>query len=235
MKKYTSLFQYLLVIAFALICAVSCFNRSYGQREQTVAVDSTVVQIVPEGWEPMMDGKTLDGWEIVRFGGEGEPYVKNGVLVLPKAIYGLMTGLCWDGPRLPVVDYEIYYEARRTEGNDIFGGLSFPYKDSFATLIVGGWGGIVCGLSSIDGRDASENETTKYIYLKDEQWYAVHLRVTADSIRAVIDTVQVVNIATAGKKIHLRGGTMAPDLTLCTYLTTGEIKNLRMKKLPSKM
>ena len=27
-------------------------------------------------------------------------------------------------------------------------------------LIVGGWGGTVVGLSSIDGMDASENETT---------------------------------------------------------------------------
>ena len=233
MKKYTSLFQWILVMAFAAVFAVSCIYRSYGQREQEVAVDSpAVLQDIPEGWEPMMDGKTLAGWEIVRFGGEGEPFVKNGVLVLPMAVYGLMTGVSWDGPTLPKNNYAIYYEARRMEGNDIFGGLSFPYKDSYATLIVGGWGGVVCGLSCIDGRDASENETTKYINFKDEQWYPINLRVTTDSICAVIDTVQVVNIATAGRRIHLRGGTLAPDLTLCTYLTTGEIRNLRIKKLP---
>jgi len=222
----------LVVVAFAVICAVSCVFRSYGQREQTVAADSTFFQQdIPEGWEPLMDGKTLDGWDIVRFGGEGEPYVYKGVLVLPMAVNGLMTGLCWDGPSLPVKNYEIYYETRRVEGNDFFGSISFPYKDMYATLIVGGWAGSVCGLSCIDGRDASENETTQYIYFKDHQWYPVHLRVTTDSIRAVIDTVQVVNIATTGRKIHLRGGTMAPSLTLYTYLTTGEIRNLRMKKL----
>jgi len=220
------------VVAFAVICIVSCGIRSYGQREQAVAADSTFVQQdIPEGWEPLMDGKTLAGWDIVRFGGEGEPYIRNGVLVLPMAVNGLMTGVCWDGALLPEKNYEIYYEARRTEGNDFFGSISFPYKDMYATLIVGGWAGTVCGLSCIDGRDASENETTKYIHFKDHQWYPVHLRVTTDSIRAVIDTVQVVNIATAGRKIHLRGGTMASDLTLYTYLTTGEIRNLRMKKL----
>jgi len=216
-----------------MICTVSCVIRSYGQREQAVESDSTVVvQDIPEGWEPMMDGKTLDGWDIVRFGGEGEPYVRNGVLVLPVAVYGLMTGVCWEVPSLPVNNYAIYYEARRTEGNDFFGSISFPYKDSYASLNVGGWAGALCGLSCIDGLDASENETTTHINFKDHQWYPVYLRVTTDSIRAVIDTVQVVNISTVGRKIHLRGGTIAPSLTLYTYLTTGEIRNLRIKKLP---
>jgi len=174
----------------------------------------------------------LNGWEIVRYGGEGEPYVKNGVMILPMAYSGFLTGIRWIGDSLPVNNYAIYYEARRVSGNDIFGGLSFPYGDTFATLIVGGWAGAVCGLSCIDGNDASSNETTKYIHFKDHQWYPVQLRVTADSIRAVIDTVQVVDIATAGKRIHLRGGTNASSLTLSTYLTTGEIRNLRIKKLP---
>ena len=234
MKKYTSSFQWIVVIAFAVLFTISCRFRSYGQREQAVAEvaeEPPFVQDVPEGWEPLLDGKTLARWEIVRFGGEGEPYVKNGVLTMPMATNGLMTGVNWDGPSLPVNNYAIYYEARRMEGNDFFGSISFPYKDSFATLIVGGWGGMVCGLSCIDGHDASENETTKFIHFKDHQWYPVHLRVTTDSIRAVIDTVQVVNIATKGKVIHLRGGTMAPDLTLYTYLTTGEIRNLRIKKM----
>ncbi len=220
------------IIVFTMIWVFSCGNRSQRQQEQMVTEDLSTVQFVPEGWESLMDGKTLAGWEIVRYGGEGEPYAKDGVMVLPMAVNGLMTGLCWVGDTLPANNYAIYYEARRTSGNDIFGGLSFPYGDTFATLVVGGWGGSVCGLSSIDGNDASGNETTRHIYFKDNQWYPVQLRVTTDSIRAMIDTVQVVNLATAGKIIHLRGGTLAPNLTLCTYLTTGEIRNLRLKRLP---
>jgi hypothetical protein len=226
-------YRYIL-LSYFLTCLTffSCGSRSQRQPEQPVKEDSQYVQIVPEGWESLMDGKTLDGWEAVQYGGEGEPYVKDGVLTLPMATDGFSTGVCWIGDLLPVNNYAVYYEARRMAGHDIFGALSFPYGDTFATLIVGGWSGLVCGLSSIDGRDASENETTKYIHLKDKQWYPVQLRVTIDSIRAVIDTVQVVDIATAGKRIHLRGGTQASSFTLSTYLTTGEIRNLRIKKLP---
>jgi hypothetical protein len=179
-----------------------------------------------------MDGNTLTGWEIMRYGGEGEPYVKNGVLTLPMATSGMSTGVCWVGSSLPVNNYVFYYEARRVEGNDIFAGLSFPYGDTFATLIFGGWAGIVSGLSCIDGRDASQNETTKHVYFKDNQWYPVQLRVTPDSIRASVDTVKVVDIATAGKRIHLRSGTLASSFTLTSYLTTGEIRNIRIKKIP---
>jgi len=220
-----------ILLSCALIFGVSCGSRPQKQHEQPVTDDLPVAQVVPDGWEPLMDGKTLTGWEIVRSGGEGEPYVKNGILTLPMAISGTSTGVCWVGDPLPVNNYAVYYEARRVEGNDIFGGLSFPYGDTFATLIIGGWGGIVSGISCIDGYDASENETTKHVYFKDKQWYPVHLRVTTDSIRAVVDTVKVVDLATAGKRIHLRGGTFAESLTLTSYRSTGEIRNLRIKRL----
>ena len=147
------------------------------------------------------------------------------------AISGTSTGVEWIGDPLPVINYAIYYEARRVDGNDIFGGMTFPYGDTFATLIIGGWGGIVSGLSSIDGYDASENETTKHVYFKDNHWYQVQLRVTPDSIRAVVDTVKIVDLATAGKRIHLRGGTNATSFTLNSYRSTGEIRNLRIKRL----
>jgi len=115
--------------------------------------------IVPDGWTSLFDGETLAGWEIVRYGGEGKPYVKNGALVLPMATDGLMTGVRWIGDSLPIINYTIYYEARRVEGIDIFAGLTFPYGNTFASLIFGGWGGMVNGLSSIDGYDASENRS----------------------------------------------------------------------------
>ena len=231
MKTNISVIQLISYSVIAVMLLVSC-GGSRSQKQQTVAEEAPYVQEVPEGWESLMDGNTLAGWEVVRYGGEGEPYVKNGILTLPMATSGMSTGVCWVGDALPVNNYEIYYEAMRVEGNDIFGGLSFPYRDTFATLIIGGWAGIVAGLSCIDGRDASQNETTKHVYFRDKQWHPVHLRVTPDSIRAFVDTVKVVDIATAGKKIHLRSGTLATSLTLSTYLTTGEIRNIRIKRLP---
>ena len=57
-------------------------------------------------------------------------------------------------------DYEVTLEAMRVDGNDFFCGMTFPAGKDPCTLIVGGWGGTVVGLSSINGMDASENETT---------------------------------------------------------------------------
>ncbi len=227
--KSTHIFRYLMPFVVLWIM-VSCGSTSPGQKQSSL-VENPEILAVPDGWKSLLDKETLAGWEVVRYGGEGEPYVKNGVLVLPMAMNGLMTGVCWVGDSLPVNSYTIFMEARRMTGNDIFAGLSFPYGDTFATLIVGGWGGAVCGLSSIDGYDASENETTKHLRFKDEQWYPVQLRVTPDSICATIDTVQVVNLATAGKRIHLRSGMSVSGLTVSTYLTTGEIRNMRIKRL----
>ena len=211
--------------------------KSQRQREQPAEVEAeteaetAVVQDIPEGWTPLFDGETLTGWEIVRYGGEGEAYVKDGVLVLPMATSGLLTGVIWVGDTLPVNNYTIYYEARRVAGHDIFAGLSFPYKDTFASLIIGGWAGIVNGLSCIDGYDASENETTNHFALSDNIWYPVELRVTTDSISVDIGSEHVFDLATAGKRIHLRPGSYTESLTLWTYLSTGEIRNFRIKKL----
>ncbi len=215
---------------WTMMCIISCNNSSQKQPAQ-VSLEDVKEYTVPDGWESLLNKDSLGGWEIVRYGGEGKPYVKNGVLTLPMAVNGLMTGVSWVGKPLPVINYSLYYEARRMEGTDIFAGLSFPYGDTFATLVVGGWGGATCGLSSIDGYDASGNETTKQIHFKDEQWYPVFLKVTTDSIYAKIDTIEVVNIATAGKRIHLRGGTNVKTFTLTTYLTTGEVRNMRIKRL----
>ena len=33
-------------------------------------------QQIPEGWKPLFDGATLDGWEVTQFGGEGRVQVE---------------------------------------------------------------------------------------------------------------------------------------------------------------
>jgi len=221
----------LIVIAFTMTsCGGRQSNRQAGQ--DVAEAVAPFVQVVPDGWEAMIDGNSLEGWEVVRAGGEGEPTVKDGILTLPMAPFGNSTGLrLEDEDAFPAINYAIYYEARRIEGNDIFGGVSFPYGDTYASLIVGGWGGATCGLSSIDGKDASSNETTTYINFEDNVWYPVYLRVTTDSIIAVINDVTVANIATDGKRIHLRSGTFVPSLTFSTFRTGGQIRNLRMKRI----
>ena len=217
-----------MITLFFAIWMVSPGNRP---PEQPVVENLPVVQDVPDGWTSLFDGKTLAGWEVVRYTGCGEPYVKDGSLILPMADKGLMTGVRCTGDSLPVCNYIIYYEARRVAGDDIFAGLTFPYKDTYASLIFGGWRNRVNGLSSIGGYDASENETGQFFSLSNNQWYPVQLRVTTDSIRADIAKGTFVALATAGKDIHLRDESLDTGFTLWTYLSTGEIRNLRIKKL----
>ena len=222
----------LIVAVFVVIATVAWDSGSQAQGEPAIAENLSAVHDVPEGWMPLFDGKTLHGWKILRYGGDGEPRVKNGVLVLPVATNTTMTGVCWTGEALPVINYEVYYEARRVAGSDIFAGLTFPYEDTFASLVFGGWGGSVNGLSSIDGLDASQNETTQYFSLRNNYWYPVRLRVTTDSIRAIVGSASVVDIATAGKDIHLRSDLLDTGFTLWNYLSAGEIRNLRIRKIP---
>jgi len=228
---HKSKFIALVIAVFSTIGSVSWYCKSQEHHETIIIEEIFVAQDIPEGWESLFDGKTLSGWEIVTYGGEGQPYVRNGILVLPKAEAGVMTGVCWVGDSLPENSYIIYYEARRTEGVDIFAGLTFLYGETAASLIFGGWGGIVNGLSSINGYDASENETTQLFSLKDHEWYKVQLRVTPDSIRATVGNEQVIDMATAGKDIHLRSANLDTGLTLWSYASTGEIRNIRIKRL----
>ena len=77
--------------------------------------------------------------------------------------------------KLPKTNFEISLDAKRVQGHDFFCGLTFPVGDSFASLIVGGWGGAVCGISSIDGNDASSNDTTTRRKFDNDKWYHIRL------------------------------------------------------------
>jgi hypothetical protein len=89
----------------------------------------------------------------------------------------------------------------------------------------------VNGLSSIDGLDAMENETCQLFSWENNRWYPVQLRVTTDSIRATVGREIIVNLATAGKDIHLRADYLDTGFTFWTYLSTGEIRNIRIRKI----
>jgi len=221
----------LIIKMFVVIFVIFPMNSLRGQRNYSVAEDMPAEQVVSDEWKYLFDGETLSGWEAVRYTGAGEPHVRDGILVIPTANMGVMTGVRWVGDSIPANNYVIYYEARRVQGNDIFAGLTFPYKDSYASLILGGWRNVVNGISSIDGYDASENETYQRFSLVNNQWYQVQLRVTTDSIRAYIGKDEFVNLATTGKILHLRDDILDTGLTLWTYLSTGEIRNMRIKRL----
>ena len=186
-------------------------------------------RLVAGDWKPLFDGKSLAGWEVTPFAGHGDIEVRDGVLVLNQ---GILTGIHRTNPPARV-DYEVSLEARRVLGGDFFCGLTFPVRDSHASLIVGGWGGAVVGISSIDDQDASQNETTQYKSFQKERWYAIRLAVTGTNLTVWIDDERVIQVATAGKKIAMRSGEieMSAPFGLATWSTTAEIRNVRWRSL----
>ena len=121
----------------------------------------------------------------------------------------------------------------KLEGSDFFCGLTFPVGKSACTLIVGGWGGMVVGLSNVDGADASENETSAGMEFKRDRWYRIRLRVTDEKIEAWIDQEQLVNLETKGKFIGLRHGdiNLSLPLGIATYETKAAIRDIRLRRL----
>jgi len=177
----------------------------------------------------LFDGKTLGQWKITDFGGQGDVYIEDESIFLERGNY--ITGITWTGP-LFRMNYEISLEAMRIAGNDFFCGLTFPVGERPCTLILGGWGGRLCGLSSIDGFDASENETTTFIPFENGKWYKIVLRVTPEKIEAWLDNVQIVNIITTDRDIDIRVEVeLSRPLGIATWMTTGAIRNIRLRKI----
>lgn len=194
----------------------------------------------PTGWRPLFDGRSLAGWVPSGFDAEGpvrvEPAFRGGGPAILLGRGTTATGITWTrGPELPRQNYEIELEAMRVEGGDFFCGLTFPVGREACTLVVGGWGGTVVGISRVDRVDAAENETAREMEFADGRWYRIRLQVTPERLRAWIDDAPVVDLALAGKALSLRPGPTHRSLPLgvATYMTTGAIRGLRLRALPA--
>lgn len=181
-------------------------------------------------WQPVFDGKSLRGWRITKFDGGGKVEVPNGLISLGTG--DPFTGINYTNAT-PKMNYEVVLEAMRVDGSDFFCGLTFPVRDSFCSLIVGGWGGSVVGLSSIDGMDASENETTQFIDFTTGRWYRIRLRVTEQKIEAWIEQKKVVNLTTTGRKISLRFGDieMSKPLGIASWSTSAALREIKIRRV----
>lgn len=190
-------------------------------------------------WQPLFDGKSFAGWMQSTFEGEGDVKVQNpfrggpGAIVIEKGV--TLSGFNWTrGSALPRTNYEVTLEAMRLSGSDFFCGLTFPVGTSACSFIVGGWGGTVVGLSSVDYSDASDNETMQDRSFADNRWYRIRVRVTDAKIEAWIDQEQLVDLEIKGRKITLRPGEIQKSLPLgvATYMTSAAVRDLRIRRLP---
>jgi hypothetical protein len=181
-------------------------------------------------WQNLFDGKTLTGWKRTDFGGGGDPGVESGMLLVEQGED--LSGVTHTG-KPPVMNYEIELEAQRRSGLDFFCGLTFPVEKKHLTLIVGGWGGNVVGISSIEREDAAHNETTTSRTFEDNRWYTIRLRVEPKRIQAWIDKDRVVDLDTHQKELDLRPGEidLSIPLGIATFRTKAAFRNIRLRRL----
>ena len=184
----------------------------------------------PGPWISLFDGKSLAGWNPTPFTGRGTVKVENGAIILGN---GTLTGITRTMP-LPKSNYEVRLEAVRMEGSDFFAGITFPVQDSYCSWIIGGWGGSVVGLSSLDDYDASENETSISREFVQGRWYSLSLRVTDGWIQAWIDDEKLIEVATANRKISLRLGEidLSMPFGIASYSTVAGLRKLEYRTIP---
>lgn len=189
------------------------------QSENRTVLDSTYI----------FNGETLDGWEITNFGPQGPVYVSGGEIILGMG--DGCTGITYRKD-FPSTGYRVTLEARRVNGIDFFCGMTFPVEKDPCTLIVGGWGGTTVGLSSIDGMDASENETTRHMKFENDRWYEICLEVREAGIKAWIDDSIVIDFVRNGKKLSIRPEVeLSKPFGICSWNTTAALKNIRLESI----
>ena len=220
-------------VSFSLAMAGFCsFTQAQTPKpKEKLPLYAQIPHIDFSKWKPLFDGKTLKGWKITDFAGHGDVYVTNGCMVIEMG--AVLSGV--NGPtNLFKTNYEIVLDAMRVDGSDFFCGLTFPVNDSCCTLIVGGWGGGVVGISSIDDLDASMNETTKFMDFENGRWYRIRVRVLPDRIQAWIGKEKVADVNIKGRRISLRPGEieLSAPFGIATYMTTAKIRNIYWRPLP---
>lgn len=192
---------------------------------------------------------TLQGnWKACEFGGEGEVTITDGVI---KMQYGdPLTGVVWTGPfegdskeaskksqpaktgALPRDNYEIRWECRRDKGFDFLCAFTFPIAKQHASLVMGGWGGGITGLSSIDGQDASDNGTTMFKNYEDKRWYSARVRVETEKITVWIDGKEMFDQPRKDHEFDIRFE-MDPctPMGIANFECDSQIRNIQLRRL----
>lgn len=210
---------FLILWAFGLL---SCDSKKSGENVAKPPVQHVLMGAgLQKSWEPVDYGNA----EMVRWGVD-----EAGELVLECDMGAELIGVRWTG-ELPKIPYELEVEARRMNGSDFFCGLTFPVRrdDELVTLVVGGWGGAVVGISSIDGRDAMENETTTRRNFETKRWYRIKIRVEEKMLTAWLDDEKLVDLPLEGKILSLRAGPIVQcaPLGLGAWQTGAEYRKMR--------
>ena len=185
-------------------------------------------------WISLFDGENLGCWTDGEEAGSIVPTVKDGCIVLGMG--SMSSGIKFDQGKadkpFPKTNYEIEYIAKRQSGNDFFAALTFPFGDSCCTVVNGGWGGTLFGLSNIDNMDASENNSSSYFNFKNKTWYVFRVRVTDHTISVWLDDEKKIDINTEGHEISIRlEMNRYKPFGFASWVTEGWIRSIRYRHL----
>lgn len=183
-------------------------------------------------WTPLFDGKSLGQWKATPFPRQPGVRVEDSAILLPAG--QPLTGVTWQG-EFPKSNYELRFEAVRLKGGDFFASVTLPAGGDYATWVLGGWGGDIVGISSIDGWNAADNETRTYFTFETGRWYAFRIRVTPQRIQAWIDDQRVVDAPIGGRTIGLRPGDikLSAPLGFASYNTAGSVRKIEYRTVRS--
>jgi hypothetical protein len=214
------------MMGFSAVGMSGCGKKNVSPVSETAPVET---KSPADGWVNM---ETLAPGKWVGIDGAAELAWDDETRVMKIGVGTDLNGVRWTGPR-PTVPYVVELEARRMSGNDFFCGLTFPVrngKDS-VSMIVGGWGGNLVGISSIDGMDASENSTGSQHVFEDQRWYRIRVQVENERLQAWIDDKQVVDAHTEEQKLSLRPGPIedCAPFGLATWMTSAELRGVKWR------
>ncbi|MDB2577216.1 DUF1080 domain-containing protein [Planctomycetota bacterium] len=152
-------------------------------------------------WQELFDGRDLSSWKAGVFGEFPEfDQVEDGV-VIPQGVP--LAGLTYQGEP-PTPPFEAEFDVTKEFGADFFFSVTFPVRGEHLTLVLGGWGGVVCGLSCLDGEDASGNDTRTLRNFPDGTRYRVSLVVSDDRVRVDLDGERLIDADLRGRELELR-------------------------------
>ena len=180
---------------------------------------------------PLFNGRDLSGWKVADMIGAGSVTVLSDGTV--ECGFGTpMTGIAYTNA-MPTLNYEIELEAMRVQGTDFFVALTLPVETNFCTVIIGGWGGGLCGVSSVDYMDASENQWSEHVTFENNRWYRLRVRVTPGVLQVFLnDDLYSARIEfDSSTRFSLRPGSDIDEtkpLGLATYRTLARWRNFTL-------
>ena len=193
--------------------------------------DSNEEHTKKKNWISLFDKKSLNGWEAIEFGGEGEVEIVEGTI---RMLAGdPLTGIrVTEDVKLPKANYEISFDAMKEDGVDFFAAITFPVNDTFCTFVIGGWGGTLVGLSNLDGQDASENDTKLRKKFEPSQWYSIRIQVLPDRITAWIDDEKLVDQSIEGVEVSIRNDVISTTpLGITNFITSSRLREIKIRDL----